>query len=166
MRNLFLNTLIIAITLFTFSSCEKDPFNNTKAQWGNTEGRWSNGALDCSGNTCRCLPVVIIHGIAAPHNDLVDGLVGGATGTGSAPFLQDYFAKEEVVELFVNLNDYQLGLLTSGEYEIKPFFFDKQLYDTKKMGRVKFFAAKREIVKDPNSTLEDFEFAFEVDIRE
>jgi hypothetical protein len=166
MRNLFLNTLIIVLTLFAFTSCEKDPFNNSKAQWGNSEGRWSDAALDCSGNASKCLPVVIIHVIAAPDNEIVGGLVTGATGVGSAPFVQDYFGKDEVVETFVNLNDYQLGLLTSGEYEIKPYFFNKDLYDSKRLGRVKFFAAKKEIVKDPNASWGDYEFNFEVDIRE
>ncbi|KAA3623940.1 MAG: hypothetical protein DWQ02_23825 [Bacteroidetes bacterium] len=166
MRNLFLNTLLIVLTLFAFSSCEKEPFNNNKAQWGNSEGRWSDAALDCSGNASKCLPVVIIHGIAAPDNGIVGGLVDGTTGSVSSPFVQDYFGKDEVAQFFVNLNDYQLGLLTSGEYDIKPFFFDQDLYESKRMGRVKFFAAKKEIVSDPNVSLGDYEFNFEVDIRE
>jgi hypothetical protein len=166
MKNLLLNTFIVAITLFAFTNCEKDPLNNTKAQWGNSEGRWSDANLDCSGNQSRCLPVVVIHGIAAPNNEIVDGLGNTSTGVVAHDFVAEYFAKEEVIQLFTNLNEYQLGLLQSGEYGIKTFYFDRNLYQQKKVGRVKFFAAKKEVTENPESKLGDYEFAFEVDIRE
>ncbi|MCB0651534.1 MAG: hypothetical protein KDC85_09695 [Saprospiraceae bacterium] len=166
MRNYFLTTLILAITMFAFTNCEKDPFQSTeRSQWGNSNGRWSDTAKDCSGNGCRCLPEVIIVGIAAPHNDLVDDLVNGATGVGSGPFIVDYFSMDATQQLFTNLNEYQLGLLQSGEYEVKPYFFEKELYETQKLGRIKFFAARKAVVKNPEASLEDYEFSFEVDIR-
>lgn len=169
MKNLLLNTLLIVLTLFALTNCEQNPFDTedqTRAQWGNSEGRWSDANLDCSGNASRCLPVIIVHGIAAPHTGVIDGLNNGATGAGSSQFVSDYFDKEEVIDLFTNLNEYQLGLLQSGEYSLKTFYFDKDRYEHFKTGRIKYFAAKNEVVNDPVATLEDYEFSFEVDIRE
>ncbi len=164
MKNLFLNVLFATTLIFGMTNCVKeDKPRETKAVWTNCEGRWNGEEMNCSGDGCCCLAEVTI--VAKKVRPVIDLTENGAGLEGIAK-VQELLKDEEAADLFKALNDKQKELLASGDYIITPLILEPELYETKKQGRIKFFAAEKTILDNKDATLGDYDFNFGVDIRE